>query len=99
MRTLRKSLVLATFLAISASAVGCAKNVEQVDFTKWGYSFEPQNNGGTRIDTSAQGGASQSGALPNSTNFTIPKASVGGAYLRTSSSSASYRMTGGFHTR
>lgn len=86
---------LALLLGLSAAAGGCARNVDQVEFNKWGESF----SSGNRIDTSAQGGATQNGVAPTSTNFAVPKASVGGAYHRTTSTSPTYRMTGGFHTR
>lgn len=90
---------LTLLIGLSAAAGGCARNVDQVDFNKWGSSFNSNNGSGDRIDTSAQGGASQNGVTPTSTNFAVPKASVGGAYHRTTSTSPTYRMTGGFHTR
>ncbi len=73
---------------------GCAKNVDRIQFTKWGNSFIPR---GTGVDTTAQGGATQNGVIPQSPSFQNTKASVGGAYYRTFATSSHYRMVGGFH--
>ena len=80
------------FLALT----GCAKNVDRINFTKWGNSYIPN---GSSIDTTAQGGASTDvgSQLPQNSNNVIPKASLGGAYHRTFASSPSYRLVGGFH--
>lgn len=105
MRSLRKNaghkiVSLALFLGLSVAAGSCAKSVDTVDTTKWGRSFEPNQDGSVRLDPSAQGGGRQAdGTVPTSSNYVVPKASVGGAYHRTFSTSPSYRMTGGFHTR
>lgn len=76
---------------------GCAKNVDRINFTKWGNSYlTPQ---GSSVDTSAHGGTNTivgSQAPQNGIN-TVPKASVGGAYHRSFATSPSYRMVGGFH--
>lgn len=101
MRSLRiKSWVgswvgLTAAVALTFSILGCAKNVDRIDFVKWGNSYVPR---GSSMDTSAQGGASQNGLIPKSTNFAAPKASVGGSYHRTYATSPRYRMIGGFHT-
>jgi hypothetical protein len=102
MDLMRRSFpALLTALALSLAAAGCAKNVDRVEFRKWGHSFDRPPGGmpeGTNIDTSAQGGASVGvGPLPESTNYKLPKASVGGSYHRTFATSPSYRLMGGFH--
>ncbi len=93
---------LAFLLLLGAVAgAGCAKNVDKVEFRKWGHSFDAPAGGappGDNIDTTAQGGSSLgNGPVPESPNFKMPKASVGGAYHRTFSSSVNYRLMGGFH--
>jgi hypothetical protein len=94
-RMIRTVALLSLAIGASLSATGCAKNVDHVEFTKWGHSFVPR---GTSMDTTAQGGAPLNNVTPSSTNYRVPKASVGGSYLRTFATSPSYRMVGGFHT-
>ena len=89
-----KIALVATFLVFSAA--GCAKNVERINFTKWGNSSLPAGRNG--VDTTAQGGSSLGNtAVPANANNAMPKSSVGGTYQRTKSQSANYIMTGGFH--
>jgi hypothetical protein len=88
-----KSLFVAIFLLITSGA-GCAKNVDRINFTKWGSSFVPRGSG---MDTTAQGGGALNGVVPQSADKRMPKASVGGTYLRSFAESPRYRMVGGFH--
>ena len=88
-----KTALIMAFLVL-ASGAGCARNVSEFEFTKWGYSYVPRTTG---IDTSAQGGGAQNNRVPASAGKTMPKASIGGTYKRKVSTSSNYRMTGGFH--
>jgi hypothetical protein len=92
----RFARILIAVLALTALG-SCAKNVDQVEFTKWGNSFVPAQRNTTGMDTTAQGGALQNGVTPQSPNHKVTKASVGGSYHRTFSTSPNYRMVGGFH--
>lgn len=92
-------LFFRTFLSLLIiTATGCAKNVDRIEFTKWGNSFVPPRT--TGFDTTAQGGGIQNtrGGTPMNNYHMVPKASVGGTYHRTFATSPSYRMVGGFHT-
>jgi hypothetical protein len=80
-----------------ATASGCAKNVDHIEFKKWGNSFVPPRTTDA-MDTSVQGGAAQNGVVPKNGVNAMPKAAVGGTYHRTFASSNHYRMVGGFHT-
>lgn len=92
----RKTLIFGLLLTVVlGSASGCAKNVDRINFNKWGNSYLPKNSS---MDNSAQGGASQNGEIPSSANFVVPKASVGGSYHRSTATSPRYRMVGGFHS-
>ena len=94
-----KKLISSTFIiALMIAASGCAKNVDRIEFTKWGNSFVPQRT--TSFDTTAQGGGiqNQRGGVPENAYNKMPKAAVGGTYHRTFATSTSYRMVGGFHT-
>lgn len=93
-RNLRILVFALLALSSMALASGCAKNVQKVQYTKWGNSFVPR---GTGVDTTAQGGASQNGVVPQGPNNKLTKASAAGAYFRTFASSPNYRMVGGFH--
>jgi hypothetical protein len=79
-----------------AALSGCAKNVDRIDFTKWGNSYVPR---GSSVDTTAQGGVptTQGATPPQSANHIVPKASLGGSYHRSFATSPSYKMVGGFH--
>jgi hypothetical protein len=89
--------LVALSLLGAVSLAGCAKNVDRVDFSKWGNSYVPAASDAFKnVDTTAQGGV-PNGTQPNSPNYVVPKASVGGAYHRTFATSPSYRMVGGFH--
>lgn len=83
-------------LGMLASA-SCAKNVDKIDFTKWGNSFVVPQKNVSGMDTTANGGSPQDGVVPESPNFKAPKAAVGGAYQRGFAASANYRLVGGFH--
>jgi hypothetical protein len=88
------SVKLVLIVGALLTAQGCAKNVDKVNYNKWGYSFVSRGNG---VDTTAQGGAVQGTAVPQSTNYKAPKASANGAYQRGFASSPNYRLVGGFH--
>jgi hypothetical protein len=83
-------------LSMMAALAGCSKNVERMEFEKWGNSYVPR---GSSIDTSAQGGVStaQGNAAPQNGIHAVPKASVGGTYQRSFATSTNYKMVGGFH--
>ena len=85
--------MLAGLFALVATASGCAKNVDKIEFNKWGNSYIPKGNS---IDTSAQGGAPVGGSTNG--RESIPKASLGGTYQRATSVSPHYRLVGGFHS-
>jgi len=81
-------------LLATASGAGCAKNVDRIEFQKWGYSYVPRLSS---IDTSTQGGAAQKSVVPSSAGKSMPAAAVGGAYERSTATSPNYRLMGGFH--
>ena len=93
---MRMKSKLLPIMILSALATGCAKNVDRINFTKWGNSYVPQ---GSSIDTTAQGGSNTlvTSQLPQTGNNIMPRSSVGGAYQRSAATSPSYRMVGGFH--
>jgi hypothetical protein len=84
-------------LALAVAASGCAKNVDKIEFKKWGNSFVPPQRNTSGVDTTAQGGAAQNGVIPQNGINAMPKASLGGAYQRTFATSPHFRMVGGFH--
>lgn len=97
-RTRKIQLAIGTLaLAFMVTASGCAKNVDRIDFTKWGNSFIPTQRPNSGMDTTAQGGAAVNGVVPQGQNHKVPKASMGGTYHRTFATSPNYRMVGGFH--
>lgn len=84
-------------VALTVAGSGCAKNVDRIEFEKWGNSFvNPQRNT-TGMDLTAQGGAAQNGQIPQNDSYKVPRASVGGSYHRNFASSPNYRLVGGFH--
>jgi hypothetical protein len=91
MKRVKISLLAAVF---ALTAAGCAKNVERIEFTKWGHSYVPNKSS---MDTTAQGGAQQNNVVPTNGVQSMPKASVGGSYHRTFSQSPNFKMVGGFH--
>ena len=93
-RIFRNFTLLPVTLGLFLAASGCAKNVDRVNFTKWGNSFVPRGSG---VDTTAQGGAAQNGVIPKSQNNQLTKASIAGTYHRTFAASPNYRLIGGFH--
>ncbi len=90
-----KKLILAAGFVAALGGSGCARNVDRIEFEKWGSSYLPKNF--TTFDTTAQGGSPVGGVVPQSPNYQLPKTSVGGTHHRTFATSSRYRMVGGFH--
>jgi len=87
-------IFVAVTLLAAASGAGCAKNVDRIEFQKWGYSYVPRLSS---IDTSTQGGAAQDNVIPSAAGKSMPAAAVGGTYQRSTATSPNYRLMGGFH--